>query len=86
MKSYIALVHKDKQSVYGISFPDFLGCISFAESLEEIQKNSLEVLQLHIKGMLEDGHALPEPTSLDMCQDKTAVAYLLVPVNVKKPV
>lgn len=85
MISYIAVVHKDKHSAYGISFPDFFGCISFADNLDDVQKNAAEALELHISGIQEDGEILPAPTSLENCHDKTAIAYLLVPVAAKKP-
>jgi len=35
MAIYIALVHKEKDSAYGVSFPDFPGCISAGDTLEE---------------------------------------------------
>jgi predicted RNase H-like HicB family nuclease len=32
---YIAYLHKDKNSDFGVSFPDFSGCITAGSSLEE---------------------------------------------------
>ena len=32
---YIALVHKDKDTSYGVSFPDVPGCISAGDTFEE---------------------------------------------------
>lgn len=65
MARYIALVHKESGSDYGVSFPDFPGCVSAGETLEEARAAAEEALSLHIEGMIEDGEMLPEPSSLD---------------------
>ena len=36
MTSYIALIRKDPNSDYGVEFPDFPGCVTAAEDLEEV--------------------------------------------------
>lgn len=65
MANYIGLIHKDADSDYGVSFPDFPGCVSAGETLDEARAGAEEALALHIEGMLEDGDAIPEPTSLE---------------------
>jgi predicted RNase H-like HicB family nuclease len=65
MADYIALIHKDADSDYGVSFPDFPGCISAGSTLDEARAGAAEALALHIEGMVEDGEAIPEPSSLD---------------------
>jgi len=65
MKTYIALLRKEEGSSYGVDFPDFPGCITGGESLDVAYKEAPEALQFHIKGMLEDGEEIPEPTSLE---------------------
>jgi predicted RNase H-like HicB family nuclease len=62
---YIAYLHKEKDSDYGVSFPDFPGCITAGRTLEEARQMAVEALALHIQGMLEDGLAVPEPSKLD---------------------
>jgi len=78
---YIAYLHKEKKSDYGVSFPDFPGCITAGKTLEEARRNAVEALTLHIEGMLEDGEEIPEASSLDnLSRDpvlKDAVAFLL---------
>src|SRR6187402_2615575 len=34
MTSYIALIHKDEDSDYGVSFPDFPGCVTAGRSMD----------------------------------------------------
>jgi len=65
MKTYIALLRKEEGSSYGVDFPDFPGCITGGETMDVAYREAPEALQLHIKGMLEDGEEIPEPTSLD---------------------
>jgi predicted RNase H-like HicB family nuclease len=86
---YIAYLHKEKKSDYGVSFPDFPGCITAGKTLEEARRNAAEALTLHIEGMLEDGEEIPEASSLDnLSRDpalKDAVAFL-VDINVSDKV
>src|SRR5260370_35175538 len=63
MRSYIALIHKDPHSEFGVSFPDFPGCISAGATLDEARTNAEEALAFHVEGMAEDGAAIPEPSS-----------------------
>jgi predicted RNase H-like HicB family nuclease len=66
---YIAYLHKDKDSDYGVSCPDFPGCITAGRTLEEARRMAAEALALHIKGMVEDGVSVPEPSKLDDLED-----------------
>ncbi len=78
---YIAYLHKDKKSDYGVSFPDFPGCITAGSTLEEARRMAAEALLFHIAGMQEDGEEIPEPSTLDDLQNdpamKGAVAFLV---------
>lgn len=65
MAYYIALIHKDADSDYGVSFPDFPGCISAGSTLDEAREMGTEALTFHIEGMIEDGLAIPEPSDLE---------------------
>jgi len=65
MPHYIALIHKDVGSDYGVSFPDFPGLATAGRSLDEARALAEEALAFHIEGMIADGEALPEPAALD---------------------
>jgi predicted RNase H-like HicB family nuclease len=77
---YIAYLHKDKHSDYGVSFPDFPGCITAGSSLEEARSRAVEALAFHVAGMREDGETIPQPSTLDKLHTdpamKGAVAFL----------
>ena len=65
MRYYIALIHKDADSDYGVSFPDLPGVITAGSDLDEARAMAAEALALHLKGMAADGDAIPEPSSLE---------------------
>ncbi|PNG24197.1 type II toxin-antitoxin system HicB family antitoxin [Methylocella silvestris] len=65
MRQYIALIHKDADSDYGVSFPDLPGCITVGRDLDEARAMAHEALDLHVEGLAEDGEAVPEPSSLE---------------------
>ncbi len=81
MRQYIALIHKDADSDYGVSFPDLPGVVSAGSTLDEARAMASEALALHIEGMAEDGEAIPEPSSLESImtdrRNRDAVAVLI---------
>jgi predicted RNase H-like HicB family nuclease len=81
MRHYIALIHKDANSDYGVSFPDLPGVITAGSDLDEARKLATEALAFHLEGLAEDGEAVPEPSSLEdimaIAENKDAVAVLI---------
>jgi len=79
---YIAYLHKDRASDFGVSFPDFPGCVTAGKTLEEARRLAAEALALHIEGMIEDGAEIPVPSSVDDVADdpamKNAVAFMVL--------
>ena len=65
MRQYIALIHKEADSDYGVSFPDIPGVISAGKTLEEACDMGREALALHLEGLAADGEAAPEPSPLE---------------------
>jgi predicted RNase H-like HicB family nuclease len=52
-------------SNYGVTFPDFPGCVSVGDSIEHAIERGHEALAAHIELMLEDGDPIPEPSPID---------------------
>ena len=81
MRHYIALIHKDADSDYGVSFPDLPGVISAGSTLDEARSMATEALAFHLEGLAEDGEAVPEPSSLEeimsIAENKAGVAVLI---------
>lgn len=81
MRQYIALIHKDPESDYGVSFPDLPGCVTAGLDLDDARAMAEEALSLHLDGMAEDGEPIPEPSSLEAVmadrENRDAVAILV---------
>jgi antitoxin HicB len=45
MAQYVALIHKDTDGCYGVSFPDLPGVITGGDTVEEAMEEAAEVLQ-----------------------------------------
>lgn len=80
LRYYAAVIHKEADSDYGVSFPDFPGCITAGETQSEALVMAKEALALQIEGLIEDGVAIPAPTPVDAVQaavlHDTDVAYV----------
>ncbi|MBO6772890.1 MULTISPECIES: type II toxin-antitoxin system HicB family antitoxin [unclassified Thalassospira] len=61
-QTYWGLVHTDDDGGFGISFPDFPGCVSAADTMTELVELGTEALNFHIEGMHEDGEDIPAPS------------------------
>ena len=81
MRQYIALIHKDADSDYGVSFPDLPGCVTAGFNLDEARSMAEEALALHLEGMEADHDPIPEPSSLEVIvrdrENRDAVAILV---------
>jgi len=48
--------------------PDLPGCITTGKTIEEVEHNIREAIELHLEGLIEDGDPIPEA--------HTSVAYV----------
>jgi predicted RNase H-like HicB family nuclease/predicted RNA binding protein YcfA (HicA-like mRNA interferase family) len=64
-RHYVGLILKDPDSDFGITFPDFPGCVSAGATLDETLAMGREALQAHVELMTEVGEVIPDPTSLE---------------------
>ncbi len=77
---YPICVFKDPDSAYSAQFPDFAGCYTAADSLDELPSLAQQALELHCQG---DSH-LPKPSSPEQWQDNPDYAggfWLLVDID-----
>ena len=65
MSGFIALIHKDEGTSYGVSFPNVPGCISAGDTFEEAVANAAEALAGHLALMKSDGDPLPVPRTFE---------------------
>lgn len=85
MITYIATIHKDNDSDYGVQFYDFPGCISVGESIEEAKIMAIEALNGHINLILADGKEIPEPSTLESilndADHQDGVAFMTIKIS-----
>jgi len=60
---YLAFVHHEENAGFGLSFPDFPGCIAHGDTLDDALKQGREALAFHVEGMIADKQAVPAPRS-----------------------
>jgi predicted RNase H-like HicB family nuclease len=81
MRSYVALIHKDAESDWGVSFPDFPGVVTAGKTVEEARALAEEALAFHIEGMVADGEVIPAPASFEAVmqerENRGAIAVLV---------
>jgi predicted RNase H-like HicB family nuclease len=58
MAAVVALVH-GAPGAYGISFPDFPGCIAGGGTIDETVRRGREALDFHVESMIAVGEPLP---------------------------
>lgn len=89
MNYFYALVHKDDDSAFGVTFPDLPGCFSAADTIEEIVPNACEALDLWFEDEAEVEPRDVEAVRLECAEDLAQGAFLIaVPrlTNQGKPV
>lgn len=84
---YVALIHKDTDSAYGVSFPDLPGCFSAGDSLDEAARNAIDGLASYVLWLEADGDKVPPPRSIDeisddphLAEDRHGATLMLVPL------
>jgi predicted RNase H-like HicB family nuclease len=66
MPYYIALIHKDADSRYGVSFPDLPGVVTAGDRIDEAMKHAAEVLEFAAEDWEANGRrGLPSPRTID---------------------
>jgi predicted RNase H-like HicB family nuclease len=70
MKRYAIVIEKAPSNFAGY-VPDLPGCVATGATVLETETLLREAIELHLKGMREDGLVIPEPSSV--------VEYLDVP-------
>ncbi len=89
MRKYYPAVIDREGDLYGITFPDFPGCVSSAANADEVCKAGIEALTGHVALMAEDGDIISEPSSLedivhDDDEDIVTVVLVEIPIPGRK--
>jgi predicted RNase H-like HicB family nuclease len=77
MKTYIAVVHKDADSAYGLTFPDLPGCHAAAETEDDILRAGAEALELWFEDAAPVTPRGPAAVAALVADDLAAGAFLI---------
>ncbi|MDP1732100.1 MAG: type II toxin-antitoxin system HicB family antitoxin [Devosia sp.] len=84
---YVAFIHKDPDSAYGVVFPDIPGCFSAGDTLDEASRNAVEALAAHVRWLEADGDPVPPPRTLDeimadpdLAEDREGAVVAAIPL------
>lgn len=67
MAHYIALIHKESDSSYGVSFPDVPGVIAAGDSIDEAMRHAAEALEFAAEDWenRDSSKGFPSPRTID---------------------
>lgn len=85
---YPIAIHKDENSVFGVTVPDIPGCFSYGDTIEDAIKNTHDAIVGHVDTMLELGLDLEIKTTdienLKDDEDYTSAIWAYVDVDLSK--
>lgn len=58
-----AIVIEKTANNYGAYVLDLPGCVATGATIEKVERNIREAIEMHLAGMREDGEPIPEPSS-----------------------
>lgn len=81
-------IHKDPETVYGVTVPDVPGCFASGDTIDEAMKNARTAIYAHIETTLELGDNIEVKASriedLASQEDYTGAIWALVDVDLSK--
>lgn len=78
------VIHKDRESDYGVTVPDLPGCFSAGNSFDEAMEQSKEAILCHLEGMMIDNEQIPLPKKIEdyyRNKDYKGGTWALIEVN-----
>jgi predicted RNase H-like HicB family nuclease len=89
-RTYFGLISRSRKS-YGISFPDFPGCIAVEDNPEKLIETAHEALDFHVEGMVRSGEEIPSPSDVMLSNFRDdpdyaeVIAVAAISVDVPRP-
>lgn len=66
MRTFTVLVHEAEEGGYWADVPELPGCASQGETLDELDRNIREAIELYLEEMAEDGQDIPTLTKWEI--------------------
>ena len=68
---YLVRINKDSESDWGASVPDLPGCVATGKTIDSALRRIAQAIELHLRGMREDGLRIPLPRNRAVTPRKT---------------
>lgn len=75
MYYYFAQFYPEETGGYSVFFPDFPGCNTCGDDLNEAMAMAMDALTGYLETSLEDGEELPQPSDYATAKTKSLEAY-----------
>jgi predicted RNase H-like HicB family nuclease len=62
MTEYAVVIERSPNN-FGAWVPDLDGCVSTGKTLEEVKRNIVEAIEMHIESLREHGESVPPPAA-----------------------
>ncbi len=69
---YLVRINKDPDSDWGASVPDLPGCVATGKTIDAALRRIEKAIELHLRGMREDGLRPPRPRQRAVRPRRTA--------------
>jgi predicted RNase H-like HicB family nuclease len=83
MAQYQAILEGCMQEGYSVRFPQFAGCVTAGDTVDEALFMAQEALTLHLQGLQEDGEEIEKPDFHPELAVRAGEILALVEVNIK---
>lgn len=88
---YVTFIHSDDAPGFGVSFPDFPGCVTQGDTLDDALRLGREALAFHVECMIKDGESVPAPRSAadinadaDLAEWRTGASIAYTPLLIDR--
>ena len=62
-RKYLVVIEKAQDGGYSAYVPDLPGCVSSADTVEELKHLIKEAIDMYVQDMIADGESVPKPTT-----------------------
>jgi predicted RNase H-like HicB family nuclease len=64
LMDYVVVIERADDGSYSAYVPDLPGCVSCADSLDEVKQLIQEAVHLHVESLRNHGEAVPPPSTV----------------------
>jgi len=65
MRQFVAIIFKDPDGGFAVTFPDLPGCVTFAATLDDAPVVAIRAIAEHLEDLAASGQPVPEPSTLE---------------------